>query len=158
MRPFGISPHGAVPPAAVNLDGQLIMPITYARDDHRRLITLTATDPYSVDDILSVIERQAAEDTLGYAMFYDLRGVQDTSVLAGLQQIADRVGTIGGGRPRAPVGVAILARPELFLAGLMYAELTRAIMDVEVLLTAAQLDDWLSRNARRGPSGAHLKE
>jgi hypothetical protein len=136
--------------------GILIMPITYERDDNRRLITLTATDPYSIDNILSVIERQAAEDTLGYAMFYDLRSVQDTSVLKGLQQIADRVGMVGGGRARAPVGVAILARPELFLAGLMYAELTREIMDVEVLLTAPQIDDWLSRNARRGPSRSHI--
>jgi hypothetical protein len=136
----------------------LIVPIAYERDDHRRLITLTASDPYSVEDILSVIDRQAAEDTLGYAMFYDLRGVRDTSALAGLQQIADRVGAVGGGRARAPVGVAILARPELFLAGLMYVELTREVMAVEVLLTAAQLDDWLTRNARPGPSRPHRKE
>jgi hypothetical protein len=128
------------------------MPIAYERDDHRRLITLTATDPYTVEDILGVIDRQSAEDTLGYAMLYDLRGVHDPSALAGLQQIEDRVGAVGGGRARAPVGVAILARPELFLAGLMYAELTREIMAVEVLLTAAQVDDWLFRNARRGPS------
>ena len=55
-------------------------------------------------------------------------------------------------RPRAcPGRCRDFARPELFLAGLIYAGLTRANMDVEVLLTAAQLDDWLSRNARRGP-------
>jgi hypothetical protein len=136
----------------------LIMPIAYERDDHRRLITLTATDPYSVDDILGVIDRQAAKDTLEYTMLYDLRSVQDTSALAGLRQITDRMGEVGGGRARAPVGVAILARPELFLAGLMYAQLTREIMDVEVLLTAAQLEDWLSRNARRGPSLPYRKE
>jgi hypothetical protein len=134
------------------------MPLAYDRDDHRRLITMTATDPYSVDDILSVIDRQAAEDTLRYAMLYDLRGVKDASALAALQRIADRVGAVGGGRARAPVGVAIMARPGLFLAGLMYAQLTREIMAVEVLLTAAQLDDWLSRNARRGPSRPPLTE
>ncbi len=136
----------------------IIMPIAYERDDHRRLITLTATDPYSIDDMLSVIDRQSAEDTLGYAMLYDLRGVGDMSARAGLQQIADRVGAVGGGRARAPVGVAIVARPELFLAGLMYAELNREIMAVEVLLTAAQLDDWLFRNALRGPSHPQLKD
>ena len=119
---------------------------------------MTATDPYSSDDILSVIDRQAAEETLEYAMLYDLRGVQGASARAGLQQIADRVGAVGGGRKRASVGVAILPRPELFLVGLMYAELTREIMTVEVLLTAAQLDDWLSRNTRRGPSRPYLEE
>jgi hypothetical protein len=133
------------------------MPIAYDRDDHRRLITLTASDPYSIDDILSVIDRQAAEDTLGYAMLYDLRGVKDTSALAGLRRIADRVGAVGGGRARAPVGVAILSRPELVLAGLTYVKLTREIMAVEVLLTAAQLDDWLTRNARSGPWRPLLK-
>jgi hypothetical protein len=135
-----------------------IMPITYLRDDRRRLIALTAADPLSIDDILGVIDRQAAEDTLGYAMLYDLRGVQDTSALAGLQQIANRAGQLAGGRPRAPVGVAILPRPDLFLAGLLYAEITREIMAVEVLLTAAQLDDWLSRNARRMATGPPVNE
>ena len=38
------------------------MPIAYERDDQRRLITLIVIEPYSVDDNLSVIDRQAADD------------------------------------------------------------------------------------------------
>jgi hypothetical protein len=34
--------------------------------------------------------------------------------------------------------------------GLMYAQLTRQIEAIEVLLTAAQRDEWLVRNARGG--------
>jgi hypothetical protein len=78
--------------------------------------------------------------------------VKNAAVLAHLPQIADRVKALGGDRARGPVGVAILPKPELFLAGLMYGELTREFMSVEILLTAGQLDDWLSRNARRGSS------
>jgi hypothetical protein len=35
--------------------------------------------------------------------------------------------------------------------GLMYTRLTGRLETVEVLLTAAQRDDWFARNARRGP-------
>ena len=33
------------------------------------------TEPYSVDDILAVIDRQMAEGALGYAALYDWRAV-----------------------------------------------------------------------------------
>jgi hypothetical protein len=125
------------------------MPIAYERDDQRRLITVTVTEPYSVDDILGVIDRQAAEDTWGYAMLYDLRAVTLASTEADLQEIANRVKVVGGGRERGPVGMAVGTRPEMFRMGLRYAELTRKLINVEVLLTSAQLDGWLTRNARR---------
>jgi hypothetical protein len=128
------------------------VPITYERDDQQHLITATVTEPYSVDDILDVIDRQAAEDTWGYALFYDLRGVTRASSGAELQQIADRVRSVGDGRERGPVGMAIGARPALFLVGLMYSRLARELVTVEVLLTAEQIDAWLARNARRGSS------
>ena len=81
-------------------------------------------------------------------MLYDLRAVTHASTEAELTRIADRVKVVGGGRERGPVGMAIGARPALFRAGLMFTELTRALMTVEILLTAAQLDAWLTRNAR----------
>jgi|ERR1700716_1616475 hypothetical protein len=128
------------------------MPVAYDRDDRRRLITVTVTEPYSIADILSVIDRQAADDAWGYAMLHDMREVTDASTLADLQQIADRVRAVGGGRERGPVGFAIRARPALFLAGLMYSKLTREFMTVEVLLTPEQVDAWLARSTWRGPS------
>jgi hypothetical protein len=128
------------------------MPIAYQRDDRRRLITVTVTEPWSVDDISSVIDRQACEDTWEYALLYDLRTLTDASTEADLQRIAERVTAIGGERERGPVGIAIRPRPALFLLGLMYSELLKDVVDVEVLLTAAQIDAWLRRNARSGPS------
>ena len=123
------------------------MPIAYERDDRRRLITVTVTEPYSLDDIRGVIDRQAGEDTWWYAMLYDLRAVTDTSAQADLQQIADRVHAVGDGRARGPVGIAIRPRPALFVAGMMYTKLTKGLMTVEVLLTPKQIDAWLARNA-----------
>jgi hypothetical protein len=125
------------------------MPIAYQRDDQRRLIAVTVSEPYSVDDILSAIDRQAAEDTWGYALLYDLRAVTFASTEADLQQIADRVKVVADGRERGPVGMAVGARPEMFRMGLRYTELTRKLMNVEVLLTTAQLEGWMARNARR---------
>jgi hypothetical protein len=128
------------------------MPIVYERDDQRRLITVTVTEPYSVDDVLSVIDRQAVEDTWGHAMLYDLRELTDAWTEADLQRMAERVKVLGGGRERGPVGIAIRARPALFLVFLVYAKLTSELMTVEVLLSAAQRDAWLARNARGGSS------
>ena len=128
------------------------MPIIYGRDDERRLITATITEPYSVDDILGVIDRQAAEGTWAYAMLYDLRGATHLNTQAEAQQIADRVTAISAGGARGPVGMAISAKPEQFRQGVRFAEVTKNIVTLEVLLTATQIDDWLARNAQRRPA------
>jgi hypothetical protein len=126
------------------------MPIMYERDDERRLITVTVTEPLSVDDILGVIDRQAAEDTWEYAILYDQRGLTHVSTEADLQQMADQVRVAGRGRTRGSVGIAVRPHPALFLVGLTYTKLTRELMNVEVLLSAAQIESWLTRNARHG--------
>jgi hypothetical protein len=121
------------------------MPVTYARDDERRLIMVTVTTPYAVDDILRVIDRQAAENAWGYAMLYDLRA--EMLIVADAQRVADYVNAIEKGRARGPVGLAISGQSEEFRRGLPYSEMTRHIEAVEVLLTTTQLEDWLARNA-----------
>lgn len=126
------------------------MPITYERDDQRRLITVTVTDPYSIDDIVGAIGRQAAEDTWGYAAFYDLRVVSRPPREPDLQQIVDWIRDVGSGRERPKVGLAVGASPEQFRMGLLFMELTRKLVTVEVLLTATQINGWLARNARGG--------
>src|SRR6185436_15145151 len=111
------------------------MATTYERDDERRLITVTMVEPYSVDQVFGAIERQAAENTWDYAILYDLRGVT-VPTEADLEQIAERVKTIGAGRARGPLGIVIAAKPEQFRLGLRYSELTKDLVTVEVLLTA----------------------
>ena len=123
------------------------MPIEYERDDQRRLITVTVTEPYTVADILGVIDRQAAEDTWAYAVLFDLQAPM--AIPADSQHIADHVRAVGRGRERGPVGIAISRQPDQFRRGLTYAELSGKGATVEVLLTPAQVDDWLARHARR---------
>ena len=48
--------------------------------------------------------------------------------------------------------MAVASEPEQFRMGLVYTRLARTLENVEALVTAAQRDDWLARNARRGSS------
>lgn len=125
--------------------------MAYARDDDRRLITLTLTEPYSINDFVGAIDRQAAESTWGYSTLYDLRHAIHAPSDSDLRQMAQRVTALAPGQERGRVGIAIGARPLLFLHFLTYAPLTKEFATVEVLLTATQVDAWLARNAR-GPS------
>ena len=131
----------------------ILMPIASQRDDQRRLVTVTVTEPCSVDDISRMIDRQSGAGTWEYAVLYDLRARSDASTEADLQQIAERMRLPGAGRERGPVGVAIRAKPTLFLLGLMYTKLLKEFVAIEVLLTATQIDAWLVRNASRGEQG-----
>jgi hypothetical protein len=126
---------------------------TYERDDKRRLITVTVTEPYSVNDFFAAIDRQAAEDTWWYAILYDLRALTQTSSEADLRLIVDRVKSVGGERKRGAVGVAVGPRPETLRMGLIYTKLTGKHGNVEVVMTPAQLDGWLARNAQ--PRSSH---
>jgi hypothetical protein len=128
----------------------ILMPIAYQRNDQRRLITVTVTEPCSVDDISSVIDHQAGDDTWEYALLYDLRAMTDASTEADLQLLVERV-KAGGERERGPVGIAIRAQPALFLLGLMSARLIKEFVIVEVLLTAAQIESWLVRYSPSAP-------
>ena len=126
------------------------MPTTYGRDDQRRLITVTVTEPYSIDEIINAIDRQAAENAWDYAMLYDLRSGAPMATESDLEQLAVHVKVVGSGHERGPVGLAIGAQPERHRWGFMYTELVRKLVTVEVLLTDAQVDGWLARNTR-GP-------
>ena len=128
------------------------MPVAYERDDFRRLNTVTVTEPYSVDELLGSIDRQAREDTWEYAIFYDFRAAVNYPTGSDLRQLADHVKAIGGGRKRGPLGGAVGPRSELYQIGQQYAKLTKTEMDVEVLLTPTQIEDWLKRNTRSAGS------
>ena len=128
------------------------MPISYERDDTRRLITLTLTEPVSGEEVLGAIERQSAEGTWDYALLYDARPVVLAATSEVLQEYRDHVVRIGAGRRRGPVGLAVPPRTESFQVGLTYSRLTSGLLDLEVLITPEQVDAWLARNARKhGP-------
>jgi hypothetical protein len=125
------------------------MPIDYRRDDLRRLITVTVTEPFSFYELLSVTDRQWAEDTWEYAVLYDSRATEHLYPESELHELLTRTQVVGGGRPRGPVGVAIPARPEMFSSGLQLSTLAGPKRDIEILLTVPQVDAWLVRHAAR---------
>ena len=123
------------------------MPITYQRDDARQLIRVTVTDPYTANDIIGAIDRQAAEGTWAYAILYDLCAASSLPS-GGLQPIADYIKTAGAGLPRGPLGIAVGHNPQRFRQAQEYEHLTHGLMTVGLLLTGTQIQDWLARNAR----------
>jgi hypothetical protein len=130
------------------------LPIDYQRDDSRRLITVTLTEPFGFDELLSQTDRQWAEQTWEYAVLYDSRAIWHVTPPNEIQQLVEHTQTVGGGRPRGPVGVAIPPRPELLRGGLQLAQVSGPLRDIEILLNEAQLDAWLARHAlRRGSPG-----
>ena len=51
------------------------MPITYERDDARRRINVTLAGALTVDDLLAIVDRQAAEQTWHFSLCYDARRI-----------------------------------------------------------------------------------
>jgi hypothetical protein len=56
------------------------MPIIYERDDARRRISVKLTGRVTVDDLLAIVDRQAAEQTWHYSLCYDARGITKDAV------------------------------------------------------------------------------
>jgi hypothetical protein len=88
------------------------MPLEYERDDRRRLITVTLTDPFLLEELLGQVDRQWAEHTWDYAVLYDGRTIAALPPVGDLQRLVDHARIVGDGRPRGPVGVVIPPRPD----------------------------------------------
>ena len=128
------------------------MPSNYRRDDDKRLITVTMTEPFSMADFIGVVERQAAEDTWSYALLYDLRSletIKEASPL--LQTFVDRLQVLGAGRTRGPIGVVVGRGSDKIRASVVKTR-TEARLNFEILVTDLQVDEWLARNTRGGES------
>jgi hypothetical protein len=134
-------------PADVRSSEWHVMPIEYQRDDRRRLIRVTMTDPFSFDELLRQADRQWAEDAWEYAVLYDSRGSRHIPPSSEIQQMVDHTRAVGGARLRGPVGVAVPPRPEAVRGGLHLANTAGPRRDIEILLNEAQVESWLLRHA-----------
>jgi hypothetical protein len=114
------------------------MPFTYERDDERRLVTVTVTDPYSEDDIFAVVERQAADGVWEYALLYDLRAVAELITLDPAI-VKARLLEIGGGRPRGASALIVGAHPDWFRTAMRYSLGIAEVQEFEVLVTPEQM-------------------
>lgn len=127
------------------------MPLDYARDDARRLIVATATDtpqPVSVQDTMAVIERQWSEGTWDYALLYDYRHTSHVTTDEEARLLAQCVENVSHGVRRGPVGLAV-GTSGMVRRATAYAEFTARVQEFELLITEAQIADWLRRNVKR---------
>jgi len=80
------------------------MPFTYFRDDARRRIRITLTDPLRVADMTLSLDRQLTEGTWDYGVLLDGRaiaaGVPSSDIQSFLSQVRELIAKHG---PRGPV-------------------------------------------------------
>jgi hypothetical protein len=123
------------------------MPIDYQRDDSRRLITVTVTEPFSLDELLALVDRQWTEGAWGHALLYDVRATARSASREAFERVVDRVQVVGQGRRRGPIGVVIPLQPRRLRVALRLAALPASPQNLEVLTTREQLEGWLRRCA-----------
>jgi hypothetical protein len=85
------------------------MPLQYVRDDARRRIRITVTDPLLVADMICSVERQLSDRTWTYGLLVDLRAPIVPPTSSEMQSFATRVSELVAehGR-RGPI--ALIAR------------------------------------------------
>jgi hypothetical protein len=118
--------------------------LIYTRDDVRRQITVTITGPARLADLASVVERQAADGTWGYAVLYDeCTGTASLSVGAtrALLTVVNRVTRAHG--PRGAVAF-VCGAAEQFGMARMYSILGEPQgLDAQVFHDLAAAEAWL---------------
>jgi hypothetical protein len=83
------------------------MPVQYVRDDEKRRITLTVSDPLTVEERIAAVERQLADGAWGYGLIIDARSMASftpklTEMQAAASRLAELVAVHG---PRGPVAL-----------------------------------------------------
>jgi hypothetical protein len=120
--------------------------VQYNRDDDRKRIVITTDAHVTLDDLIGVIERQAADGAWRYGVLYDARARANDPTLEDVHQIVLRVGALTTSRgPRGPVAI-VATNPRLFKMSRVYATLGKlTALDAAVFTTIAEAEQWLER-------------
>ena len=121
--------------------------IVYQRDDRRRRINVTLVGGVSVEDLLAIVDRQAAEGTWQYGVWYDARrvtkSVDGTAAEARrvLEHVLNVCATHGA---RGPVAI-VTDRPADYAIARTYSNIgIAANVIVEVFRDPGDAERWLS--------------
>jgi hypothetical protein len=125
------------------------MPISAAVDHQRRLITNTATDPVTFEDMCAAIDRQWADQTWAYAVLWDARALAAAAPMSELQRLSVYTEGVGAGHKRGPAGIVITPSGNTVRTGIAYASGPARSRDLEILLNQGQVVAWLARHAIR---------
>lgn len=118
--------------------------LEYQRDDARQRILVVATDPITPDEIVAMIDRQAAEDTWSYAMIYDFRGANWFPTTDDLSRFVARARNLSASHgPRGRVAL-LVARDVAYGMGRMYSVLAESAgIDANVFRSHEEAEAWL---------------
>lgn len=130
------------------------MPITYERDDARRLIIVTTIGIVGLDDLLAVVDRQASEGTWQYGTLYDSRLVasvaSQTDVRTGLKRVDTLSRTHGR---RGPVAF-VTTMPAAYGMVRMYSTLAGQLHQaVEAFRDIGDAERWLAAQTEPAATG-----
>ena len=121
------------------------MPIVTTRDDERRRMTVTVSDPWSAEEIAVSLEHQLTDRAWKYRTLYDVRGASviptEPDVLWLVKQAQQHIARHGARGP-----VAVLIEPGVKGTQLQqYAEYAAAQsrMQLRVFLDEAEANAWL---------------
>jgi hypothetical protein len=123
------------------------MPISYETDHQSRRVTVVLTGIATVEDLLAIVNRQAAEGTWGYGLLYDARRVtREQNGAYGdmrlvLQQVSAHAATLGA---RGPVAI-VTDNPADYSIVRTYSNLSgQAQRPVEVFRDPSDAERWLT--------------
>ncbi len=130
------------------------MPITYERDDARRRIRVELAGAVTVEDLLAIVDRQAAEETWQYGLCYDARRITKSAastVDEARRVLRHVVETNARHGARGPVAI-ITDNPADYAMVRMYSSLgAEQQMTVEVFRDPSDAMRWLDTAGH--PSG-----
>jgi len=128
------------------------MPITYQRDDERRRVVVTTIGIVGLDDLLAVVDRQAADGLWAYGMLYDSRRVTSVASQTDVRTGIKHVETLSRAHGlRGPVAF-VTTVPAAFGMVRMYSTLAGQLHQaVEVFRDIGDAERWLETHTEAAP-------
>lgn len=125
------------------------MPVTFSRDDGRKLIRVTASAAVTRDELASFIDRQHQDGLWEYAVLFDARTARPLLTPTDLMALVHHVRRVGHGARRGPV--AVVTNSPLHTAIVkMYATLSQlAGRPVDVFHDIADAERWIDQDVAR---------
>ena len=120
------------------------MPIHYQRDDAKQRINVRSEGMPTLEEVLAIMDRQAAEGVWSYAVMYDSREASRAPTPEELTIILKHIGELTAKHgPRGPVAM-IIGNPEFFKAARKYAQLGElTALQAELFATPEAAELWL---------------
>jgi hypothetical protein len=125
------------------------MPIHYVRDDARRRIRVTITDPFTLADLVASVERQLADGAWRYGLLVDSRGSVGGLGPADTRSFVSSVRElIAANGPRGPIAIA--ARESGPITGVQrYIFVSEKAESIEVFWDIDDAQQWLDEQLER---------